>query len=187
VRIKLTLPKLDLGALQDSRNFRVRLQGSKYLALECFLYHWKASKVYMSKLASHGPFGHLQHKLWQKEGPKIKLAIWLPTTKSWESTRPRYVQVECNTPLKSYQKELQVFFRPHPNRRSEKKVMIAQSLGSPNRDNFKIPLWESRDKKPFGCKCRKEAQSILYGGKCWLPPSPDRGESSESRVACGLS
>jgi hypothetical protein len=29
----------------------------------------------MSKMASHEPFGHLQHKLWQKEGPEIKLAV----------------------------------------------------------------------------------------------------------------
>jgi hypothetical protein len=28
--------------------------------------------------------------------------------------------------------------------------MTLQSLGSPNQDSFKIPLWESRDKKPFG-------------------------------------
>jgi len=26
----------------------------------------------MSKMTSHGPFGHLQHKLWQKEGPRVK-------------------------------------------------------------------------------------------------------------------
>jgi hypothetical protein len=29
----------------------------------------------MFKMASHEPFGHLQHKLWQKEGLKVKLAI----------------------------------------------------------------------------------------------------------------
>jgi hypothetical protein len=51
---------------------------------------------------------------------------------------------------------------------------------SPNRDSFRTPPWESRDKKPFGCRCRGEAQRILYGGRWWLPLSPDRGESSES-------
>jgi hypothetical protein len=35
----------------------------------------------MSKMGSHDPFGHQKHKLWPKEGPKVKLAIWLPTTK----------------------------------------------------------------------------------------------------------
>jgi hypothetical protein len=64
--------------------------------------------------------------------------------------------------------------------------MSSQSPGSPNRDSFGTPPWESRDKKPFGCKCCGEAQRILHGGRWWLPPSPGRGESSESMlpVAC---
>jgi hypothetical protein len=45
----------------------------------------------MFKMASHDPFGHLKHKLWPKEGLRVKLGvklvIWLPTTKSQESTR----------------------------------------------------------------------------------------------------
>jgi hypothetical protein len=65
--------------------------------------------------------------------------------------------------------------------------MSVQSPGSPNRDNFGTPLWESRKKEPFGCKCNEELQRILYGGKWWLPPSPGRGESSESKLARGLS
>jgi hypothetical protein len=55
----------------------------------------------MSKMTLHEPFGHLQHKLWSKEGLRVKLAIWLSTTKSWESTWSRCVQVECNTLWKS--------------------------------------------------------------------------------------
>jgi hypothetical protein len=35
----------------------------------------------MSKMGSHCSFGHLKHKLWPKEGPGIKLPVWLPTTK----------------------------------------------------------------------------------------------------------
>jgi len=65
--------------------------------------------------------------------------------------------------------------------------MSVQSLGSPNRDIFRTPLWESREKEPFRCKCGGELQRILYGGRWWLPPSPGRGESSESKVAHGLS
>ncbi len=37
----------------------------------------------------HDPFGHLKHKLWPKEKLIIKLAIWLPTAKSWN--RPDFV------------------------------------------------------------------------------------------------
>jgi hypothetical protein len=65
--------------------------------------------------------------------------------------------------------------------------MNAQSPRSPNRDNFGIPLWESHEKEPFGCKCGKELQRILYWGRWWLPPSPGSGESSEFKVARGLS
>jgi len=64
--------------------------------------------------------------------------------------------------------------------------MNAQSPGSPNRDNSGTPLWESREKMPFGCKCNGEAQRILYGGRWWLPPNPGCGESSESKIARGL-
>jgi hypothetical protein len=132
-------------------------------------------------------FEHLQHKLWQKKGPGVKLTVWLVTTKSRESTWPRCVQVECNTSLKSSQGELQVFFRPQPNRRFEERVMNSQRPGSPNRDSFETPPWESWDKKPSGCRCHGETQRILYWGRWWLPPSPGRGESCESKVTCGLS
>jgi hypothetical protein len=80
----------------------------------------------------HEPFGHLQHKLWQKERPGVKLAVLLPTTKSRESTQSRCVQVEGNMPLESSQRELQVFLKLHPNRRFEQRVMTPQSGGSPN-------------------------------------------------------
>jgi hypothetical protein len=47
------------------------------------------------------------------------------------------------------------------------------------RDNFGIPTWDSREFVPFGCSLYCELQSILYGGRWWLPPSPGRG------VSCG--
>jgi hypothetical protein len=63
------------------------------------------------------------------------------------------VQGECNTPLERSQGELQVCFKPHPNRTFKKRVMTSQNPGSPNRDSFGTPLWESWDKKPFGRGC----------------------------------
>jgi hypothetical protein len=128
----------------------------------------------------------MQHKLCAKEGSGVKLIVWFSTTKSRELTRPRCVQGECNTLLESSQGKLQVCFRPHPNWRSEQKVMTSWSFKSPNQDNFETPPWESRDKKPFGCGCDGVMQRILYGGRWWLPPSPGHGESSESMspVAC---
>jgi hypothetical protein len=93
----------------------------------------------MSKMASHEPFGHLQPKLWEKEGLRVKLAVWLLTTKSRELTRIRRLQEECDMELESSQGELQYCFRPHPNRNFEQEVMLAQSpfsglhFGSPGK------------------------------------------------------
>jgi hypothetical protein len=55
----------------------------------------------MSQMASHEPFGHLQPKLWAKEGPEVKLAIWLPTTKNQESTSSQCLQQECDMALEA--------------------------------------------------------------------------------------
>jgi len=65
--------------------------------------------------------------------------------------------------------------------------MNTQNPGSPNRDSFGTPLWESQEKVPFECKWDGEMQRILYGGRWWLPPNPGHGESSEFKVACDLS
>jgi len=89
--------------------------------------------------------------------------------------------------LESSRGELQLWFKPRPDLSSGRGVMSVQSPESPNRDNFETPLWESQEKEPFGCKCGRELQKILYGGRWWLPPSPSRGESNESKVARGLS
>jgi len=68
---------------------------------------------------------NLKHKLWPKEGPRVKLPIWLPTRKSQESTQFICLQMTCNIPLESSQRKLQLCFRPHLNRRSACKVMRA--------------------------------------------------------------
>jgi hypothetical protein len=99
-------------------------------------------------MTSHESFGHLQHKLWSKEGPRIKLAIWFPTIKSRESTQSRCMQAECDTPLQKFQGELQVCFKPHPDRRSKQGIMSCQNPKSPNRNNFRtvsgLPLGSPR-------------------------------------------
>jgi len=78
---------------------------------------------------------HLKHKLWPKEGPGVKLAIWLATTKSQESNRFPYVQVACDIPFESSRRGLQLCFRPHLNQRSARKIMGPQNCGSPNFGN----------------------------------------------------
>jgi hypothetical protein len=100
----------------------------------------------MSKMGSYCSFGHLKHKLCPKERPGVKLAVWLPTTKSRESTRFPWVQVACDIPLKSSRQGLQLCFKPRCNQRLAQEVMRPQSRGSPDSWNFGTPTWESWDK-----------------------------------------
>jgi len=123
----------------------------------------------MSKMGSHCSFGHLQPKLWAKEGSGVKLPIWLPTTKIRESTSSQRRLKECNTTLESSQRELQLWFKACPDPSSGRGAMAVQSPGTLTRDSFETPTWESREKKPFGCSFGGELQSILYGGRWWLP------------------
>jgi hypothetical protein len=55
---------------------------------------------------------NLKHKLWPKERPGVELPVWLPTTKSQESTFSWCPIQECNTALESSRQELQLCFRP---------------------------------------------------------------------------
>ncbi len=118
----------------------------------------------MFKMGFYCSFWHLKHKLWPKEGSGVKLAIWLPTKKSQELTRFTCLQMVYNIPLKSSQRGLQLFFRPHFDLRYARKVMGLQSRESPNLGNFGTSTWESQDKKPFGCgpveRCR-----VYYKGE----------------------
>jgi hypothetical protein len=80
-------PTLGVRVPMDSQMFREQLQGSKPNGLKSFLYHWKSIETKMFKMGLHDPFGHLKHKLWLKERPGVKLAVWLPTIKSLASTQ----------------------------------------------------------------------------------------------------
>jgi hypothetical protein len=120
----------------------------------------------MSKMGLHDPFGHLKHKFLSKERPGIKLTIWFPTIKNQESTQFSYVQVMCDIPLESSWRGLQLCFRPHLDLRSTHKVITSQSCESPNFGNFKTPIWESRDKKSFGCEPHgMERCRVYYKGE----------------------
>jgi hypothetical protein len=85
----------------------------------------------MFKMGSHDWFEWLKHKLWAKERPKIKLSIWLSSTKSQKSPWLPCVQVACHISLESSRRGLQLCFRPHLNQRFAHKVMGLQICGSP--------------------------------------------------------
>jgi hypothetical protein len=64
---------LGVGIPVDSQTLREQLQRSKHLALRSSLYHRKAIELEMFKMGLHDPFGHLKHKLWQKERSGVKI------------------------------------------------------------------------------------------------------------------
>jgi hypothetical protein len=96
----------------------------------------------MSKTGSHCSFGHLKHKLWPKERPKIKLTIWFVITKSWESTQFTCLQRACDILLKCYWWTLQLCLRSHLNQKSARKVM-----GVPTCSISRLPLRSPETKK----------------------------------------
>jgi hypothetical protein len=112
----------------------------------------------------------------QKKGRE---SVWLPTTESPESTRFLCVQVACNTLLKSSRLGLQLWFKPHPNRRCAQEVIVPQSCGIPS-------LGVGWTKSHTDATPVEWCKVYYMGGRWWLPPSPSHGESCEFEVACGL-
>jgi hypothetical protein len=82
-------------------------------------------------MPSHWQFGHLQPKLWAKEGPGVKLAVWLPTIKSQESTSSRCRIWVCDMALERSRQGLQLWFRPRRDPTLQSGVMAVQSFESP--------------------------------------------------------
>jgi hypothetical protein len=156
--------------------------------------HWNVLYLTRKLLKCKCPkWAHMTHldicntSCGQKKRLGIKLTIWLSTTGNQESTRFPCMQVACNTSLERSWRGLQLWFRPRPNQRSAPKVIAPQSCRTPSLGDFGTPIWESRDKKSFGCHSRGVVQNILFGGRWWLPPSSGRGEFYESKVARDLS
>jgi hypothetical protein len=116
-------------------------------------------------MGSHDSFGHLKHKLWPKERPRFKLAIWLPTIKSQESTCIPCVQVACDIPLESSRQGLQFCFKLHFNQRFTHKVMGPQSCESPNFGNFGIPILGVLEKKCHLDVGLVEKHRVYYKGE----------------------
>jgi hypothetical protein len=124
----------------------------------------------MSEMASHWSFGHLRPKLWAKEGPGVKLAVWLPTTKSRESTRSQRALGECNPALESSRRGLQVWFRLRPDRRSGREAMMSQSPESPKSGQF----WDSTlgvpGKSAIQVQVRRRGTENTIGRMVVAPP-----------------
>jgi hypothetical protein len=114
-------------------------------------------------MGSYDPFGYLKHKLWPKKRLRIKLSIWLLTTKCQESPWFCCIQVMCNILLKSFRQGILHCFTSHLNQRSTHKVMGFQNHESSIFENFGTPTWESRDKMTFGASPVAKHQEYYKG------------------------
>jgi hypothetical protein len=121
-------------------------------------------------MGSHDPFEYLKHKLWLKKGLGIKVSIWIPTIKSWESLWITCVKEACHVSLEIFWQGLQLCFGPHFNQRFSQEIMGVQSGGSPNFRNCGTLDLGILRKMPFGCSPHGESQKILQGGKVVVSP-----------------
>jgi hypothetical protein len=102
-------------------------------------------------MPSHWQFGHLQPKLWAKEGPGVKLGIdAFPTSDLSVRHGVGKISTRAITSVQT----------------SSRSKSAVESYGGSKfrksrRDNFGIPFRESREFVPLGCRCGGASQSIL--------------------------
>jgi hypothetical protein len=151
-------------------------------------------------MGSHDTFEYLKHKLWPKEGPGVKLAVWLLTTKSRELTQFPCVQVACDILLESFQWGLKLCFISIEGLHT--KLLGPKVAGLPTLAISKLPTL-AISRLPLGSLKIKshldgglvERHIVYYKGEgggfpqVWhhFPPSSDRGESCEFEFACDSS
>jgi hypothetical protein len=65
--------------------------------------------------------------------------------------------------LESFRGELQLWFRPRSNRMLQSGDMSSQSPGTPTRDSFGTPPWESREKEPLDVASVESCREYYMG------------------------
>jgi len=83
---ELTLPKLGTWSPPGLPNVYSSTTEAETPQIRVFLVSLERSWSVDVQMTLHWSFGHLQPKLWAKEGPGVKLAVWFLTIKSREST-----------------------------------------------------------------------------------------------------
>jgi hypothetical protein len=169
----------------NSQIFRGKLHGSKLTGLQSSLYHWKTLETYMFKMGSHDPFGNLKHKLWPKEGLKVKSSIWIPVkvknflnflacryfaTYFWKSLDEGYNFALDLTSIEGLHTKL---WAPKITGVQFKEFWDSNLRISGQNGIWVLALWPS-------------TKNIIKG-KWWPPPNPSCDESCEFVFAHGLS
>jgi len=73
--MRLTLPKWGLGSPPRLLKLQNSIAGVKTPHIWAFFISLESYQSVHVEMGLHDPFGHLQHKLWQKEMPRVKLAV----------------------------------------------------------------------------------------------------------------
>jgi hypothetical protein len=74
--MRLTLPKWELGSPLGLPKLQSSIVGVKTPRIGAFFISLESYRsINVEKTGLHEPFGHRQHKLWQKERWGVKLAI----------------------------------------------------------------------------------------------------------------
>jgi len=90
-------------------------------------------------MGSHDTFKYLKHKLWPKEGPWVKVPIWLSLIKSQKSPWNRCVQVVVTYHWKALDKGYNISLDLTSIGDLKKIIMAFQNEKSPNFENFGSP------------------------------------------------
>jgi hypothetical protein len=122
---------LESSGTREISELELKGQNTSHWGVLCVI-----GKVLKCRCLNWPRIGHLDicsPSYGQKKGWEV---VWLPTTKSRESTSSQRLQREWDTALESSRRELQLWFKPRPDPSSGQEVMVPQSPGSPNRDSF---------------------------------------------------
>jgi hypothetical protein len=95
------------------------------------------------KWACMDHMGYLKHKLWSKEGPKVKLAVWLPIIKS--QNRPDLLTCRWHAAYlwKALNKGYNFFLDLISIEGLHKKLWASKVAGIPISRIFELSTWES--------------------------------------------
>jgi hypothetical protein len=117
-------PTLGVALLWESRMFRALVEMTNKHRIRAPWYHWKVLEVKMPKVPSHCSFRCNMHELWSKEGLRVKLEIWLPTTNPfrarfndfwlgrsihcWKDLFENYKILPLHVPKKWFEKDMNI-------------------------------------------------------------------------------
>ncbi len=133
----------------------------------------------MSKMASHEPFGHLQPKLWAKEGSESNWQFDSRPLKVGNRPLPNVCRRSATWRWKALEESYNFSSDLAPIGRYE----LPKSQDSTPRQFRDSSLGVPRKKSHLDVALAESCKIYYMGEGGWLPSSPGRGESSVSKCS----